>query len=267
MPEAGEVFLIWGINGWQVVSEEIRPAGTVLTENEAMQTLMAREGDTFVVRVQVPAGTTLDYGFGIKKTRSGAAIGWVWDGDYRLIPCGEDGVTEVKATVTLPQDQASVSAAEVPVVTQEICYHVPGASKVFLVWGINGWVVVPEENRLAGTVVKNDVMHTPMVREGDTFVAQVQVPAGATIDYGLHITERRGLFDVVYPIWDGNCQEIPSENSVTEVEAAVTLPRDLWDVLDKSLYFLAGVGVLLCTWLAAFFFLGFVHEYRSARFC
>jgi hypothetical protein len=58
-----------------------------------------------------------------------------------------------------------------PFVTQEIRYHTPEASEVFLVWGINGWNVVPEENRPAGTVVKNDVMHTPMVREGGTFVA------------------------------------------------------------------------------------------------
>jgi hypothetical protein len=47
---------------------------------------------------------------------------------------------------------------------------------VLLVWGINGWAVVPEESRPAGTVVKNAVMHTPMVREDDAFFAYVQVP-------------------------------------------------------------------------------------------
>lgn len=61
---------------------------------------------------------------------------------------------------------------------------------------------MPEENRPAGTVVKGGVMHTPMVREGDPFVVKVLVPAGTTIGDGLQITERRGLFDIVYPIWD-----------------------------------------------------------------
>ena len=28
MPEAGEVFLVWGIDGWQLVSETLRPSGT-----------------------------------------------------------------------------------------------------------------------------------------------------------------------------------------------------------------------------------------------
>ena len=163
--------------------------------------------------------------------------------------------------------QPALLSADSPLVTLEIRYQLPEAGEVVLVWGINGWAVVPEETRPAGTEVKDAVMHTPMVREGDTFVAKVGVPAGTTIGYGLQITERRGLFDIVYPVWDGNYQEIPAEYGVTEVKAAVTLARDLWDVLDKSLYFLAGAGALLCTWLAAFFALGFVHEYRSARFC
>ncbi len=40
----------------------------------------------------------------------------------------------------------------------------------------------PEALRPTATKVKDKVMHTPMVQEGDTFVARVVVPVGTTID-------------------------------------------------------------------------------------
>jgi len=49
-------------------------------------------------------------------------------------------------------------------VAQEIRYDMPEAGEVFLVWRINGWRVVPEENRPARTMVKDAVMHTQMAR-------------------------------------------------------------------------------------------------------
>ncbi|MDH4137090.1 MAG: GDSL-type esterase/lipase family protein [Anaerolineae bacterium] len=48
---------------------------------------------------------------------------------------------------------------DVPLVTREIRYHMPEAGEVYLLWGINGWAVVPQEIRPAGTVVKDLVMH------------------------------------------------------------------------------------------------------------
>jgi hypothetical protein len=156
--------------------------------------------------------------------------------------------------------------ADSPLITLEIHYDMPEAGEVYFVWGLNGWQVVPEELWPVGTEVKNNIMHTPTVQVGDTFVAKVWVPAGTKIDYGFRVKERQGLFDIVYPIWDGNYQEIPAENSTREVKAAVTLAKDLSDVLKNGLYFLVGVGVLLCTWLAAFFFLGFVDECKAPVF-
>jgi hypothetical protein len=40
------VFLVWGINGWALVYEGIRPAETV-AKDSLMYTHMAREGDIF----------------------------------------------------------------------------------------------------------------------------------------------------------------------------------------------------------------------------
>ena len=89
------------------------------------------------------------------------------------------------------------------------------------------------------------------------------MPAGTTIYYGFQITQRRGLFDIVHAVWDGNHRETPSDDRVTEVEGAVILNKDLLEVLDRRLYFLAGVGVLLGTWLVLFFFLGFVDQRKE----
>ena len=127
MPEAGEVYLVWGVNGWQSVPEKIQPPGT--TVDVVMFTPMVLQGDTFVAKVQVYAGTTLDYGFQTRKKRDGTPTKeWVWDGDYQLTP-GDDPVVEIEATVTL-DSQPSNSPAESSLVTQEFRYHMPEAGEV-----------------------------------------------------------------------------------------------------------------------------------------
>jgi hypothetical protein len=101
MAEAGEVVLVWGINGWQVVREEQRPAGTVV-KNDLMRTPMAPQGDTFVAKVQAPAGAIIHYGFFVPKTRTGAAIN-AWEGAdafHLVAAAGNEGI-KIKSTVTL----------------------------------------------------------------------------------------------------------------------------------------------------------------------
>lgn len=98
MPEAGEVYLVWGVNGWTPVPEKIQPAGT--TVDEVMFTPMELHGDTFVAKIQVPAGATLDYGFQTRKKRTGTPIEWIWDGDYQVTSLDDD-VIEQQTHVTL----------------------------------------------------------------------------------------------------------------------------------------------------------------------
>jgi hypothetical protein len=97
------------------------------------------------------------------------------------------------------------------------------------------------------------VMYTPMVQEGDTFVTKLWVPSDTPIDYCFRITERRGLFDMVYPVCDGNYRDTPAKNSVREIKGVVTLNKDVSDVIDKRFYFFAGAAILLVTWLLLFF--------------
>jgi ABC-type polysaccharide/polyol phosphate export permease len=110
-PEAGEVFLVWGINGWNLVSEEIRPTGTVVKE-AIMHTQMSRKGDTFIAKIRVPAGTTVDYGFLITKMHDGTVIEPVWEADgaqdYHSIAV-QDGIIGVQTKLTLAPAQTVVT--------------------------------------------------------------------------------------------------------------------------------------------------------------
>ena len=66
-------------------------------------------------------------------------------------------------------------------------------------WDINGWQAIPEAARPPGTVFKdNKVMHTRMVRKGDTFTSTVRVPAGTKLDYKFLIakTSRRAPISI-----------------------------------------------------------------------
>lgn len=105
LPEAGEVFLVWGINGWNNVAEEMRPAGTVLKDT-VMNTPMAQEGDTFVTSLEVPVGVTIDYGFLVTRKINGASIKPVWEAnegqDYHTV-ARQNGLIEVKSKLTLTQ--------------------------------------------------------------------------------------------------------------------------------------------------------------------
>ena len=200
VPEAGEVFLVWGVNGWATVPETQRPPGTVF-KNKIMYTPMERQSNQFSAKVRVPAGATIDYVFHITKTRSGSRSD-IWDNnssantkDYHTVAV-PGGVAQIQAKT------ATKSSSPQTLVTQEIRYFVPDAAEVFLVWGVNGWATVPETQRPKGTVIKDKIMHTPMQHQSNQFSAKVRVPAGATIDYVFRITKTQ--IGSKSDIWDNN---------------------------------------------------------------
>ena len=108
---AGEVWLVWGVNNWQVIPETMRPHETML-KNSVMHTRMVREKDAFIARVQVSSGTIIDYGFLTTKTRDGAVIKiWQDDGgkDFHLAVT-RDGRTEVASAATVSLADTSQNA-------------------------------------------------------------------------------------------------------------------------------------------------------------
>ncbi len=102
--DAGEVFLVWGINGWTQIPEGQRREGTVVKDT-VMYTPMARVGDAFTVMVKVPYRAAIDYAFQITKKQDGTDLA-VWDTNgrpkknYQTIAM-PGGIAEVQATVSL----------------------------------------------------------------------------------------------------------------------------------------------------------------------
>ncbi|HET6676491.1 MAG TPA: hypothetical protein VFG71_14195 [Nitrospiraceae bacterium] len=97
LPAAGEVILVWGVNGWRQIPEDMRPSGTVIHQ-KVMATPMARKDNSFVLTVAVESGAMIDYGFLVKQTVRGTPVE-VWDGDYAYGPTTtKPDIVTVKST-------------------------------------------------------------------------------------------------------------------------------------------------------------------------
>ena len=101
---AGEVVFAWGVNGWASVSGKNRPSGTVLDERGIMHSPMARQENGFAIKLEIPSGTRINYGFLITKKRDGSAIPAIWDGHDRYYnEVKYDEIVQVKPILMLSQ--------------------------------------------------------------------------------------------------------------------------------------------------------------------
>jgi phosphoglycerol transferase MdoB-like AlkP superfamily enzyme len=73
-----------------------------------------------------------------------------------------------------------------------------------MVWGVNDWGITA--NRPAGTILKDNVMHSLMVREGEDYVLKITVPDSSTIDYIFQFTKKAGPFKIKFDYIDFNQQ-------------------------------------------------------------
>jgi hypothetical protein len=229
LPDAREVFLVWWVDGWHILPEGKRPPETVV-KNGAMVTPMIRRGDTFTARVEVPIGTYINYCFQITKTSKNSAVD-IWDvngyppRNYQTI--GRPGRTAVVlATLDLEKAQAESNRTYAPFVTQEVRYHTRRVEGVSLVWGINGWQTIPDDVRPLGTTIQDKLMHTPMAQTGDIFVAKVQVPLGAIIDFAFLITKTNDGANI--KIWDraDDFRRIATTNGVIDIDPKARVAQD-----------------------------------------
>lgn len=190
-PEAGEVVLVWGVNGWQALPEGERPSQTTIQDG-VMWTRMTVEDGQFVAALTLPAGTTIEYGFLVTQRLDGTAVS-IWEGN---------GNQDFQAVVTIDQHlthQAAVSLfGDLMVlpeggswVNQQVFYELPKAGEVYLVWGLNGWKRLPDAQLPLDTTVEAGIMRTQLTGNGRVFSANLPVPAGATLDFGFLITEKR----------------------------------------------------------------------------
>ena len=161
-----------------------------------------------------------------------------------LLPLSGSGLSSFTATQAL--DKPSI-------IPQEVRYRCPKASEVRLVWGINNWKTVPEEDRPSGTYIRRSVMQTPMTHMDDYFSITVHVPLGAILDYGFLITGLGKNGDV--RIWDANGsdslhKEIVQNgyieiNSTTEVLQSSKAPRERWRWLPQLIVVLTCPAITL----------------------
>ncbi|MFZ1396633.1 MAG: ABC transporter permease [Candidatus Promineifilaceae bacterium] len=89
-----------------------------------------------------------------------------------------------------------------PTVTQAVRYALPEAGAVNLVWGVAGWQPLPGASQVMATAVQDNLMITPMQPEGDSFVAELVLPAAAQLDYVFQITATDEHLPV--DVWDTN---------------------------------------------------------------
>ncbi|MAT98007.1 MAG: hypothetical protein CL608_12750 [Anaerolineaceae bacterium] len=105
---------------------------------------------------------------------------------------------ELSLFANRPQMDAAVAAG--PMVTQVIRYRLPEAAAVKLVWGVDGWQLLPPASQREETAVIDNLMVTAMQKEGETFVAEVQVPPETALDYVFQVTE--GQQHAPVDLWD-----------------------------------------------------------------
>ena len=96
--DASDVYLVWGVDGWQNVPQQLMDSATVVIKG-LMYSPMQADGDTFRVTVDVPSGSTIDFVFWINKNESGAVVD-LWDTnagpntkDYHILAAGNSPVT------------------------------------------------------------------------------------------------------------------------------------------------------------------------------
>jgi lipoteichoic acid synthase len=143
--------------------------------------------------------------------------------------------------------------AQAQLVTQQIRYHLDEAGEVFLVWGIDGWKLAPDALRPSGTEQQGAVLHTPMVRQGDMFVATLQVPAGTTIDYVFQITKSRDGSAII-PLFDTNgaakkdFHTTVDRSGVADASPTVKIAEASPLVAQEIRYTLADAGEVFLVW-------------------
>lgn len=250
MPDANEVYLVWGINGWKTLAASDWPKGTYVRDS-LMYTPMTRSGDGYSVSLQVPDQAVIDFGFLASVDKSGSpAQVWVADGEQDF------HVTAEKDGVFTYQQQGSVGAETQENQTDQsqlakwvINYSLPGAKEVSLVWGIGGWKVLPEQLQPDGTIIQNGFMMTPMVKTGKVFTIALSVPRNVELDYRFLISNSQNGGQVA--TWDpsegdGYHNQVQKDGS-TMIESWLQLnpAKDSTRIMAAGLYLLVGLVLVI----------------------
>ena len=161
------------------------------------------------------------------------------------------------AAALRPQPASGATAyQEQPLVTHVLRYSLSEASEVALIWGVDGWHMLPEAQRPQGTTIiktTSEVMQTPMRRVNGRFEVTLQAPAGTTINYIFHVTQARS--GVKADAWDLNgvperdFNTVIVANGVTDVTPTISLGQELFASTADTLSQWRSALILLCVTL------------------
>jgi hypothetical protein len=217
-PGVTEAVLVWGVDGWQKLPEEARPADTSI-ENGAMRTVLARSGHEFHAQVRLPRGSIFDFGISINKCADKSISPAVWD-DLHGAVIPSSGAITVRSLLRCDDIGGVVFSSAAPPVKKTIRYINPDAGEVWIVWGLNGWHGVEGKYRNTGTVASSRGMRELMKRGDDGFTADVTVPEGSTVNFGFLVTRRGCCQGLSSYIWDS-----PQNATANSAEPVVVRSR------------------------------------------
>ena len=152
LPQASEVILAWGIDGWQPLPEDQLPAGTII-DNGVMKSPMIRDKDEFVVRVKAPPGAALQYGF-LTPSRRGllSLVRPIWDDAYEKLLVKEDVRLTLSPDPDLLRPLASILPSNWPALALS-------AAALFVAVWIGLFLVVPA--RIGALMSALTILQTP----------------------------------------------------------------------------------------------------------
>lgn len=155
------------------------------------------------------------------------------------------------------------STASGSFVVQNLEYECSSASEVFLVWGCEKWKVAEKELQPPGTVIKNGVMQTPMIKVGNKFILNIKGPVGSEFNYGFLVT-KSSKGNYLHPIWEGSYSTQLSgrtiinhatEDTYKAISQALQVKTETAKiVLDTTIinqrikYYAPGAGAVLFVW-------------------
>jgi lipoteichoic acid synthase len=140
-------------------------------------------------------------------------------------------------------------------VTQEIIYHCKDAGEVYLVWGINNWGLPSEKAVPGNSQVKEALVYSKMIKHGDSFHLNLNLPANTILDYVFLISKDKMSAPV--EIWDTNSGEgkkdyhtVIGKDSKAEIFSSVKIESS-GRALVKPRDGLLASGMKLCLFSAA----------------
>jgi len=253
IPGATRVVLIWGVDRWKWLPKPWVPDDTIMNGG-VMRTTMKQDVDWFHANLAIPEGERIDYGFQISgRGDSANHPTWLAGAETAQVP-PLSPIIEIPMNVSIDTDGTPVFQASGTPVPYQIRYYAPSASAVRFHWGIDGWHAVAVNLRPRNTEMIEGLMTMSMLRERDTFVANVLVPAGSTIDYGFTILKRTGILNLLGPMWDGKPEyrAVVSKAGVVTASEAARLGLEWVESIPSLAFWGRFAAVLIGIWAVLF---------------